>query len=105
DIREKNMLFGSLSKGVEYSAIRLDRLISTVQKLRLNHLRNRNELVNPYTSFAHEMRGEILVQLEKYNRFDEESQDFTTRGNGWRVFGWSIKRDKELEKIERIVAS
>ena len=105
DIREKNMLFHSLIKGVEFRANRLDRLISIVEKLRLNYLRNRNELVNPYTSFAHEMRGEILVQLEKYNRFDEDSQEFTTRGNGWRVFGWSIKRDKELEKIERIVAS
>lgn len=105
DIREENILFRSLIQGVEDRAMDFDKWFFVMQKLRLNHRRNRNELVHPYTSFVHEMRGEILVQLEKYNRFDEDSQDFTTRGNGWRVFGWSIKRDKELEKIEKIVAS
>jgi len=58
----------------------------------------------PYTSFAHEMRGEILVQLEKYNKHDEERQDFIAH-NGWRVLGWSIKRAKELEQIEKLVVS
>ena len=97
-IREENMLFRSLFQGVDVWS-------SSEQMIKHNHLRNRNELENPYTSFAHEMRGEILVQLEKYNRFDEERQDIITRSNGWRVLGWSIKRDKKLEKIEKIVAS
>lgn len=105
DIREENMLFRSRIKGVEYKEVHSEIRSLSEQMLRLNHLRNRNELVYPYTSFAHEMRGEILVQLEKYNRFDEERQDIITRNNGWRVLGWSIKRDKELGKIEKIVAS
>lgn len=64
-----------------------------------------HSLPGPYTSFAHEMRGEILVQLEKYNQHDEERQEFTARDNGWRVLGWSITRAKELEKIEKLVVS
>lgn len=59
----------------------------------------------PYTSFAHEMRGEILVQLEKYNQHDKERQDFIARSNGWRVLGWSIKRAQELEQIEKLVVT
>lgn len=63
------------------------------------------EQIGPYISFVHEMRGEILVQLEKYNQHDKGSQEFTARNNGWRVLGWSIKRAKELEKVEKFVVS
>jgi|GEM_PF-5348088 len=103
NIREFNRLFRSLISGVVGQKAWANELLSAMR--RSYHRYDQDELIHPYTSFVHEMRGEILVQLEKYNRFEEDSQEFTTRGNGWRVFGWSIKRDKGLEKIEKIVAS
>ncbi|PRZ17040.1 SEC-C motif-containing protein [Laceyella sediminis] len=65
---------------------------------RLLRVGQRYEFFGPYTSFAHEMRGEILVQLEKYNHPEEERQEYTTWENGWKVFGWSIKRTEEVEQ-------
>jgi hypothetical protein len=53
----------------------------------------------------HEMRGEILVQLEKYNHLEEEHQELSAREHGWKVLGWSIQRAKELEKIEKLVSA
>lgn len=56
---------------------------------------NHYEMFGPYTSFLHEMRGEILVQLEKYNHLEEENNRFTAWENGWKVYGWSIHRAEE----------
>jgi hypothetical protein len=47
------------------------------------------------------MRGEILVQLEKYNHHEEEQQELTIRETSWRVLGWSIQRANELESMEQ----
>ncbi|MRG28928.1 hypothetical protein GIJ05_12305 [Laceyella tengchongensis] len=38
------------------------------------------------------------MQLEKYNHPEEERQEYTTWENGWKVFGWSIKRTGEVEQ-------
>ena len=62
---------------------------------------NHYELIGPYTSFLHEMRGEILLQLEKYNHLEEENK-YTTWENGWRVFGWSIQRAEEMENSKSV---
>lgn len=106
ELRAEDMLFHTPLHGVEYSVNK--RFVFDWDKLLFTkhiHFENGHDLPVPYTSFAHEMRGEILVQLEKYNQHDEERQDFTVRNNGWRVLGWSIKRAKELEKIEKLVVS
>ncbi|SDY70618.1 YecA family protein [Thermoactinomyces sp. DSM 45892] len=103
DVREDSMLFRSLLDGVEYEVIRgeevpRERIVFT----RLIRLGNRYELFGPYTSFVHEMRGEILVQLEKFNHLDQEQQKYATREQGWQVLGWSMKRAQELEKAEKL---
>lgn len=103
DIREESMLFRSLLDGVEYEVIRGDavpreRIVFT----RLIRLGNRYELFGPYTSFVHEMRGEILVQLEKFNHLDQEQQEYTAREQGWQVLGWSMRRAQELETMEKL---
>jgi hypothetical protein len=51
------------------------------------------------------MRGEILVQLEKYNHHEEEQQELTIRETSWRVLGWSIQRANELESMEQQLTS
>ncbi|MFC4546009.1 YecA family protein [Paenactinomyces guangxiensis] len=106
EIREEGMLFRSLIDDVEYEVkkgetVPREKLVFT----RLIRMGNRYELFGPYTSFVHEMRGEILVQLEKYTHQRDEHQDFTARENGWRVLGWSIQRAKELEKMEKLASS
>jgi hypothetical protein len=58
-------------------------------------------MFGPYTSFVHEMRGEILVQLEKY-KTEEKRQDFMPWENEWRVLGWSIQRANELDRTETL---
>ncbi|MFC7442266.1 hypothetical protein [Laceyella putida] len=66
---------------------------------RLLRVGQRYEFFGPYTSFVHEMRGEILVQLEKYNHLEEDRQEYNAWENGWKVFGWSIKRTEEVEPV------
>ncbi|SEN06888.1 SEC-C motif-containing protein [Lihuaxuella thermophila] len=106
EIREEAMIFRSLVDGVEYEVkkgqtIPREKLVFT----RLIRVGNRYELFGPYICIVHEMRGEILVQLEKYTHHEDEHHDFTTRENGWRVLGWSIQRAKELEKMEKLVST
>lgn len=69
---------------------------------RLIRCGNRFELFGPYTSFGYEMRGEIMVQLEKYKQ--EEQHDIATREDGWKLLGWAIQKAKESERIESIVS-
>jgi hypothetical protein len=59
---------------------------------------NHFSLVGPYTSSVHEMRGEILVQLEKFNHREEENREYTTSHPIWQVLD-SAKYAEELEKI------
>ncbi|SHE63214.1 SEC-C motif-containing protein [Seinonella peptonophila] len=108
DIREERMLFHRLFDGVkieihtcQHSTFEKGDLVFT----RLIRFGNHYQFVGPYTSFVHEMRGEILVQLEKFNHPDEEHKDYTTRNHVWRVLGYSIQRAKELERIEELVAA
>ncbi|MGA8941698.1 MAG: hypothetical protein WB502_03155 [Thermoactinomyces sp.] len=66
---------------------------------------NHYEVFGPYTSFLHEMRGEILVQLEKYNHLEEENNRYTAWDNGWKVYGWSIHRAEELKNSKTVSPS
>jgi len=92
DEGEQNLVFQSLADGVKYKVrknvtIPQGRIVFT----RLIRVGNGYELFGPYTSFVHEMRGEILVQLEKYNHREEERQDYIS----YRVLGWSIQEAKD----------
>ncbi|SFJ06779.1 SEC-C domain-containing protein [Thermoflavimicrobium dichotomicum] len=106
EVGNESMVFRSLADQVEYEVIK-EHAISKGKLIftRLIRVGNRYEICGPFISFMHEMRGEILVQLEKYNRLDEEHQDLSTREHGWKVLGWSIQRAKELEKIEKMVSA
>lgn len=109
DIRNKTMCFRSLLDDIEFEIHKEKEHTSFVKGhlifTRLLRLGNHYQLVGPYTSFVHEMRGEILVQLEEFNHQDEESQEYTTRNHIWRVLGYSVKRAEELERIEKLISS
>lgn len=99
-MNEDTMTFTTLDKEETFlvhkgKSIPREKLVFT-RLLRVGH---HYELFGPYTSFVHGMRGEILVQLEKYNHPEEERQESTTWENGWKVFGWSIRRTEEIEQV------
>lgn len=107
EIREESMRFRSLLDEVEYEVIRGDSIPrEKIVFTRLIRLGNRYELFGPYTSFVHEMRGEILVQLEKYNHLEQEQQhNFSAQEQGWKVLGWSMQRAQELETMEKLTST
>jgi hypothetical protein len=100
---EEHIVLKSLENGQEYE-VKLVEAITEKSLLftRLLRIGNRYQIFGPYTSFVHEMRGEILVQLEKYSQVDEKRQDLTTWEKGWKVFGWSIGRAEELEQVKAV---
>lgn len=99
-IGEDYLLFRSLIDQQEYEVIRRDTIPrEKIVFARLFRIGNRYEIFGPYTSFVHEMRGEILVQLEKYF-LEDQHEDITRREHGWRVLGWSMQRARELETLE-----
>ncbi len=103
---DESMTFRSLQNNKCYEvmkqgAIPRDKLVFA----RLIRVGNRYELFGPYTSFVHEMRGEILVQLEKYSHHEEEQQELTVRETNWKVLGWSIQRANELETLGQKLTS
>ncbi len=79
--------------------------LETVIFARFVQIGNHYEVFGPYTSFLHEMRGEILVQLEKYNNLEEENNRYTALENGWKVYGWSIHRAEELKNSKSVSSS
>jgi hypothetical protein len=94
-----SMVFRSMFSGREYKVRkRGDIPCAGLIFTRLLRIGSRYEIFGPYTSFVHEMRGEILVQLEKYNH-EEERQEFAW-DKGWKVFGWSIRRAEEMEQAK-----
>jgi hypothetical protein len=107
EVKEDSMVFRSLFDQSDYEVIKEDTGPIEEGKIvftRLICIGNRYEICSPFISFMHEMKGEILVQLEKYSYFDDE-QEYNTREQGWKVFGWTIQRARELEKIEKIVSA
>lgn len=76
--------------------------LETLIFVRFVRIGNHYEVLGPYTSFLHEMRGEILVQLEKYNNLEEENNRYTAWENGWKVYGWSIQRAEELRNSKTV---
>jgi hypothetical protein len=102
DSDQETMTFRSLQTNKDYEVMKQDAIPrDKLVFARLIRIGNRYELFGPYTSFVHEMRGEILVQLEKYNHHEEEQQELTIRETSWRVLGWSIQRANELETMEQ----
>lgn len=72
---------------------------------RLSRLGNRYEWFGPYTTFFHEMRGEILLHLKQFADKEKElDRDFWVR-EGLGVLGWSIRRAKDREEISKIIDS
>jgi hypothetical protein len=103
---QETMTFRSLQTNKCYEVMKQDAVPrDKLVFARLIRIGNRYELFGPYTSFVHEMRGEILVQLEKYNHHEEEQQELTIRETNWRVLGWSIQKANELETIEQKLTS
>jgi hypothetical protein len=100
--REGAEIYRRLSDGAEFEVIHGPAIpLEDIIFARLFRVGNRYELLGPYSAFPHEMRGEILVQLEKYERRQEERHDFAPWDNEFRVLGWTIQRAGELEKIEK----
>ncbi|WP_147635526.1 hypothetical protein [Risungbinella massiliensis] len=99
------VLFCSLLTGKHYK-VKKDKLTRNEPLIfaRLIRCGNRYELFGPYASFVLEMRGEILVQLEKYKQ-QEEQHDIATREDGWKLLGWAIQKAKETERIENIMST
>jgi hypothetical protein len=105
EANQETMIFRSLKTNKDYEVVKRDAIPrDKLVFARLIRIGNRYELFGPYTSFVHEMRGEILVQLEKYNHH-EEDQELTNRETSWRVLGWSIQRANELESMEQPLTS
>ncbi|TCS94693.1 SEC-C metal-binding domain-containing protein [Hazenella coriacea] len=97
EIKEESMLFQSLMDGKEYEVKKGGSLVCpSIVFTRLIRLGNQYELFGPYKVFVHEMRGEILVQLEKYTH---------QKDHMLQVLGWSINRAKEMKKIEKLVST
>lgn len=104
--RKNLLIFTSLLTGKQYEVERED--ISPDESIifaRLIRMGSRRyQIFGPYASFVRGMRGEIMVQLEKYKR-REGQQDFVAREDGWKLLGWAIHKAKETQQIDRSISS
>lgn len=100
---EEYIILKELETGQEFTVLPAGAIAEkSLLFTRLLRIGNRYQIFGPYTSFVQEMRGEILVQLEKYSQVDEKRQELTTWEKGWKVFGWSISRAEELEQVKAV---
>lgn len=106
DVNEDEVMLRSCSDKEVYSTKVFQPIKSGMLVIgRLSRLGNRYELFGPYTSFVSEMRGEILMHLEKHVQQEKSLGQKFWQQRGLNVLGWSMRRAQEIEKIEQAIAS